>query len=319
MARSSLVSCALGLVCVSLVGWLPACSGEVITGPTGGEGGAGEGGAAPGGDGGAETTTVLSSGSTSIPVDPDCSPSCEENTVCVSGQCEPIVEVDLTPSRVRFVQVDGSTGESGSVAACQRPAGASDVTQVLAVEGVCRLVESPFPGGGEPPGFTSVLATAPSFGTAQLEQADPAFCWVADVGVTPSYLMGESVHFEAKMGANGVGFGIDAPSPPPLVLQAGDLKKGQPFQISWQTPGAPPSLLVLQLDSDVQIECQPTEGTSLVVPASLTALLDTADPYLLVAGVVRATPNVLELSPTYRASAAGARIEWHLREYDATP
>lgn len=328
MSRSLVVSYGLGAVCLSLLGFLPGCGGEATVNPTG-SGGAGGEGAGDGGQGGSGASSITGGGgttgtttapaTTSTTTAPQgCSPPCGENHACVDQACQPILQVELAPTRARFINLDGSIDETGSIAACERPLGVTDVKEVLAVEGDCRVEVSPWPEGPDA-SLTAATATAPSFGTALLEPSSPAFCWTADVTVAPSFLSSEAVHFAVESKVTGTTFEMEAQPPPPLTMQAGPLKKGDAYTIDWVTPGAPPVLYVLQSGSDVQITCRPTTGTSIVIPGSLTAMLDSMEGFVAVAAVVRATPNVLELTPSYRASAGGGRTELRLVQLVGTP
>lgn len=310
MLRSSLLARGLGTMGIAALAWLPACSGEVSEsaggGGSGGDGGAGgEGTTTSGSEGGEGGGTTTTSGG--------CSPACDEHSACVEGQCEPVRIASFQAVHQRMYGQGGVFGEFAQVSACERPAGSPPygTFEIVAEEGSCRaLVYEPSGEEEGPIGLSAVVAKAPSFGTLTLGGDLEEGCLSASVPITPAYLDGETVSFEVAAGTHNAAFEIALESPAPLALTAGTITKGQPYEITWET-GGPPLLAVLPGNDSVQIECTPAGGTSLVIPASLTALLDPGQSGVLVVGLRLGPESTVEISPTYRARAAGLRTELH--------
>ena len=320
MVRSSLFVRWMGVVGVGALAWLPACSGQVDSTGSGGSGAGADGGAGAGADGGAggeETTTSGSQGGGGTTASSVCSPACDEHTACVEGQCAPIRIASFNAWRLGY-EAPGISEELGGVGVCERPSSTPvSMNEILAEEGDCKVVSTPPFDDGDPPGLAEVVAKAASFGTLALAPDGSSACKDAMVDVTPPYLDGETVTFEAAAGVHNPAFVIDATSPPPFTITPGTLVKGQPLEITWEAGGELPIVVVYAPDEDVAIECLPTQGTSLVIGGSLTALLPPQVGIWTLVGILRGDETTLEVSPTYRARASTLRYEYS--ELDEQP
>lgn len=285
MKREKLRLGGAALVCLAALACLPACTGAGGAGETGGAGGSG-----------GETGE-------------GCEPACGEYEVCDAGECSATFEVALDAVEGTVVQPDGATSVAASVQACERKLGPTDSSGVLAQEGSCRVVQSASLSSSVPATFGAIVASAPSFGSVELDLLSANVnCAATQLDAMPAgYLEGETVNFAVGAGTHNPAFELGVSSPPSLSFAPGPFTKGQPYAVSWETNGPPPRIMVITTDGDAVIVCNPTEGASLTIPAALTSLINSAEPVVVVNAFARSEPTSLAVTPAYTATIAAGR------------
>jgi hypothetical protein len=297
-------------LCLAAAGGLTACNGDAGTpagagGADGGSGGQG-GSAGQGASTGEGASTPAGSGGGS---NEEC-PPCAENEVCILGQCTPVEEITLTAAQSTTLQGDGQSLLSGVLSACERPLNSAPAVDVLAEEGDCRVLA-----GGPPmeeeeaPSFGKVVASAPSLGSVGL--LVPGYggsCARHTFQAKPEYLADETVIFQVGAGTYTPDFEVEVTSPP-LIVVTGDatFKKGAPFEVSWDSGDAVPTIHVFLLGGQSAITCTPSQGTSLTIPASLTAMLEGPGTGALVGGILRVEGPKKDLALTFQTRGVATR------------
>ncbi len=269
-------------------------------GPRGGAGGeATTTSGLEGGEGGG--TTTASEG---------CSPACDEHSACVDGQCAPLRVASLTAWRLAYHGGGGVFQEIGGISVCEEPSAPPPTPEILAEEGDCKVLSAVTPAPEEAPGLSGVVAKAPSFGAITVTPSGTDACEAEDVTITPAFLDGETVTFEAAAGDHNPAFTVAADSPPPLTITPGPLVLGQPLEITWEAGGEIPFVVLSTVGSDNFVQCTPTAGTSVVVgPGIVDAMLNSPSPWTVI-GILLEEAGALEVSPTYRARAFTVRYAY---------
>jgi len=289
-----------------------ACGGNTVLS-------AGTGGDSPSGDGGSggSTSSMSSGGSGGVGGTGGsgvCSPECASPEVCDDGTCKPITELRLTADDIWVIQGGMEPGHLGRADACALVHVTQLKDQLLGEEGDCKAYEPSDPDAWPeiPIEAGDVSVESPNTGLLPLVTG-PGDCYQYKLAngdyILPEegFQSGETVTFAATGGAMFPSFDLSGVIPAEMGLQDNPTyQAGQAYEITW-TGEAPQRFFLFDSGNGRYIDCTPSPGGSLTVPASVTQYVGVVQWVKVVA--YSASTAELHVSPSLRVTAAARRYE----------
>lgn len=306
----------LSFFAAALIG---ACGGDPVdSSSTGGSGGSGGSGGttvstSSGGSGGGGTGGGTGGGA-------GCSPECVAPKVCEEGSCKTVVELQFTAQDTGLLEGGVVTQHRGLAEVCAREHAKLSPDEIIAEEGGCvvygKLGEEEWLSVPLDAGDLSV--ESPNVGLLPLTANGQSGCLAhfladgMDLADGEGFAPGETVTFKATGGAMFPAETLETPFPEDFVIE-GDptYVSGQPYHVQW-TGATPTKVFLLAPVGDGTIECTPSGGTSLTIPAAVTEhLIDINQ--TIVMGYLEST-GAIEISPSRRVTTTTMRLRAYLAD-----